>query len=158
VSAFFRPFKRRDRGCFLDHAALIRWVEIDRVAQRRLDDARGTLEGQIAGDGVSPPEPVFIDIRKCVVAFAAWTDLEIGRQSVRLYGQSNRVEPRDLTKVIAAARASIDTVTLPARNRRDFHDIPPSARDRLGFVWLDSVDDAVTETLTRECNAPSTPQ
>ena len=93
-----------------------------------------------------------------MVAFAAWTDLEIGRQSVRLYGQSNRVEPRDLTKVIAAARAGIDTVTPPARNRRNFHDIPPSARDRPGFVWLDSVDDAVTETLTRECDAPSTPQ
>ncbi len=80
----------------LDHAALIRWVEIDRDAQRRLDDARRKLAGQIAGDGGSPPEPVFIDIRKCVIAFSAWKDREIGRQSVRLYGLAGAIDDRDL--------------------------------------------------------------
>jgi ATP-dependent Lon protease len=49
-------------------------------------------------------------------------------------------------KIIAAARAGIDTVMLPARNRRDYDDIPPSARDRLKFVWLETVDDAVAAT------------
>jgi hypothetical protein len=67
----------------LDHAALIRWVEIDRDAQRRLDDARRKLVRQIADDAGSPSEPVFIDIRKCVAAFGAWKDREIGRQSVQ---------------------------------------------------------------------------
>ena len=51
-------------------------------------------------------------------------------------------------KVIAAARAGIETVMLPARNRRDFDDIPPSARDKLRFVWLETVDDAVRAVLT----------
>jgi ATP-dependent Lon protease len=50
-------------------------------------------------------------------------------------------------KVIAAARAGIDTVMLPARNRRDLEEIPPSARERLRFVWLETVDDALAETL-----------
>ena len=50
-------------------------------------------------------------------------------------------------KVIAAARAGIDTVMLPARNRRDYDDIPQSARDRLRFIWLDTVDDAVAATI-----------
>lgn len=50
-------------------------------------------------------------------------------------------------KVIAAARAGITTVLLPARNRRDFDDIPPSARDRLRFVWLETVEDAVAATI-----------
>ena len=50
-------------------------------------------------------------------------------------------------KVIAAARAGIDTVMLPARNRRDFDDIPSSVRDRLKFVWLETVDDAVAATI-----------
>ena len=50
-------------------------------------------------------------------------------------------------KVIAAARAGIETVMLPARNRRDFDDIPSSARDRLRFVWLETVDDALAETI-----------
>ncbi len=50
-------------------------------------------------------------------------------------------------KVIAAARAGIDTVLLPAHNRRDFDDIPPSARNRLTFVWLETIDDAVAATI-----------
>lgn len=50
-------------------------------------------------------------------------------------------------KVIAAARAGIDTVLLPARNRRDYEDIPPSARERLRFVWLETVDDAISATI-----------
>jgi hypothetical protein len=70
----------------LDHDALIRWVEIDRDALRRLDNARRKLAGEITDDRVSPSDPVFIDIRKCVAAFGVWRDREIGRQSVRLYG------------------------------------------------------------------------
>ncbi len=60
-------------------------------------------------------------------------------------------------KVIAAARAGIDTVMLPARNRRDLDDIPPSARQRLRFVWLDTVDDALAATIgsTEVTTAPS---
>jgi ATP-dependent Lon protease len=46
-------------------------------------------------------------------------------------------------KVLAAARAGIKRVLLPARNRRDFEDIPESAREQLEFVWLDTVDDAL---------------
>lgn len=36
---------------------------------------------------------------------------------------------------------------LPARNRRDWDDIPPSARDKLRFVWLETVGDALAATL-----------
>jgi hypothetical protein len=31
----------------------------------------------------------------------------------------------------------------PARNRRDFDEIPQGARDKLEFIWLERVDDAV---------------
>ena len=57
-------------------------------------------------------------------------------------------------KIIAAARAGIDTVMLPARNRRDFDDIPPSARDRLKFVWLETVDDAVAAAIGTGTSSP----
>jgi len=50
-------------------------------------------------------------------------------------------------KVIAAARAGITTVLLPSRNRRDYDDIPSSARERLTFVWIDTVDDAIAATI-----------
>jgi ATP-dependent Lon protease len=36
---------------------------------------------------------------------------------------------------------------LPARNRRDFDDIPQGARDRLEFIWLERVDDAIAAAL-----------
>jgi ATP-dependent Lon protease len=50
-------------------------------------------------------------------------------------------------KVVAAAAAGITRVMLPARNKRDFDDIPPSARDRLEFVWLETVEDALENGL-----------
>jgi ATP-dependent Lon protease len=46
-------------------------------------------------------------------------------------------------KVIAAARAGIKTVMLPARNRRDFEEIPEAVRNQLQFIWLEKVDDAL---------------
>ncbi|MEI6335614.1 MAG: endopeptidase La [Methylococcaceae bacterium] len=46
-------------------------------------------------------------------------------------------------KVIAAARAGIKTVLLPARNQRDFDDIPEAVRNQLQFVWLEKVDDVL---------------
>jgi ATP-dependent Lon protease len=36
---------------------------------------------------------------------------------------------------------------LPARNRRDYEDIPEDARNRLEFVWLERVDDAIAGAL-----------
>jgi ATP-dependent Lon protease len=50
-------------------------------------------------------------------------------------------------KVLAAMRAGITTVMLPARNRKDLQDVPESARERLKFVWLETVDAAVREAL-----------
>jgi ATP-dependent Lon protease len=50
-------------------------------------------------------------------------------------------------KVLAALRAGIRTVMLPARNRRDLEDIPADARDQLEFVWIERVDEAVAAAL-----------
>jgi ATP-dependent Lon protease len=50
-------------------------------------------------------------------------------------------------KVVAAAAAGLTRVMLPARNRRDFDEIPQGARQKLEFVWLDRVDDAVAQAL-----------
>jgi len=50
-------------------------------------------------------------------------------------------------KVVAAAAAGITRVLLPARNRRDFEDIPADVREQLEFVWLTEVDDAVAAAL-----------
>jgi ATP-dependent Lon protease len=50
-------------------------------------------------------------------------------------------------KTVAAARAGIKTVILPTRNRRDYEDIPESARAKLQFVWADRVEDVLAAAL-----------
>ena len=50
-------------------------------------------------------------------------------------------------KVVAAAAAGLKRVMLPARNKRDYDDIPKSARDKLEFIWLERVDEAIAAAL-----------
>jgi ATP-dependent Lon protease len=58
-------------------------------------------------------------------------------------------------KVVAAHSAGIKRVMLPARNRRDFDDIPEIARREMEFVWLERVEEAVAAALEpRETSAP----
>jgi ATP-dependent Lon protease len=50
-------------------------------------------------------------------------------------------------KVLAALRAGIKTVLLPARNRKELEEIPEDARNQLEFIWLETVDDAVRTAI-----------
>jgi ATP-dependent Lon protease len=50
-------------------------------------------------------------------------------------------------KIIAAHRAGLRHIMLPARNRKDFEDIPEEVRQQLTFTWLERVDDAVASAL-----------
>ena len=66
-------------------------------------------------------------------------------------------------KTIAAARAGIKRVILPARNRRDLEDIPQSTRDALQFVWVDGVSEALAvalggATVTEADSEPAGPE
>jgi len=55
---------------------------------------------------------------------------------------------------LAALQAGITTVLLPARNRKDLDEIPAEAQQRLTFVWLDTVDDAMRSAFV----APQQPR
>ncbi len=50
-------------------------------------------------------------------------------------------------KVLAAQRSGLALVLLPARNRKDLHEIPQATRAALQFAWLSDVDDAIHATL-----------
>ncbi len=52
-------------------------------------------------------------------------------------------------KVLAASRAGITTVLLPARNKKDIEDVPEAARKQVRFVWLERVDDALDAALAK---------
>src|SRR5258705_2608501 len=50
-------------------------------------------------------------------------------------------------KVLAAVRAGITTVLLPARNKKDLEDVPAAAREHVRFVWLERVEDALDAAI-----------
>ena len=50
-------------------------------------------------------------------------------------------------KVVAAARAGLTTVILPARNRRDYDEIPESARNALRFLWAERAEQVTEAAL-----------
>jgi ATP-dependent Lon protease len=56
-------------------------------------------------------------------------------------------------KVTAAVRAGITALLLPARNRRDFDDIPDEARRKARFVWCERIDDVLAEAIAHEAMA-----
>jgi ATP-dependent Lon protease len=58
-------------------------------------------------------------------------------------------------KVVAAHRAGIKRIMLPARNRKDFEDIPEEVRKQVEFVWLERVDEAVSSALESQSHADS---
>jgi ATP-dependent Lon protease len=50
-------------------------------------------------------------------------------------------------KTLAALRAGIKTVMIPKRNEKDLEDVPAEAREKLEFVFLDKVEEAVRVAL-----------
>jgi len=50
-------------------------------------------------------------------------------------------------KVVAAARAGLATVILPARNRKDYEEVPEAARNVLRFVWTERVEEVIEAAL-----------
>jgi ATP-dependent Lon protease len=56
-------------------------------------------------------------------------------------------------KATAAARAGIGTVILPARNRKDYEEIPEQARNALRFLWAERIDEVLDAAL-----APAAPE
>ena len=58
-------------------------------------------------------------------------------------------------KVVAAALSGLKRVMLPARNKRDYDDIPEEAREQLEFIWLERVEEAVEAALDPATQASS---
>jgi ATP-dependent Lon protease len=50
-------------------------------------------------------------------------------------------------KVLAAQRAGLRTVLMPARNEKDLREVPETTRSTLEFVFLETVDDAIQASL-----------
>jgi ATP-dependent Lon protease len=90
-----------------------------------------------------------------VAIFVALTSLLTGRPVRSDVAMTGEISLRGLVlpiggvkeKVLAALRAGISTVLLPARNRRDLEEIPVSAREKLNIVWVERADEAIAAAL-----------
>jgi ATP-dependent Lon protease len=90
-----------------------------------------------------------------VAMFMALVSLLTGRTASSDTAMTGEISLRGLVlpiggvkeKVLAAARAGITTVMLPARNQKDLEDVPEAARQQVRFVWLERVDDAIAAAL-----------
>ena len=151
------------------HGKLILTGQLGEVMKESAQAALSLLKTRAAGFGIKANAFAQSDLHVHVPAgatpkdgpsagvamFVSLTSLMIGRAVPPTTAMTGEISLRGLVlpvggireKVIAAARAGIDTVLLPARNRRDFDDIPPGARERLRFVWLETVDDAVAAAI-----------
>jgi len=91
-----------------------------------------------------------------VAMFVALVSMLTGRTARNDVAMTGEISLRGLVlpiggvkeKVLAATRAGITTVLLPARNQKDLEDVPEAARKAVRFVWLEKVDDAVVAALT----------
>jgi ATP-dependent Lon protease len=90
-----------------------------------------------------------------VAMFVALVSLLTGRTARSNTAMTGEISLRGLVlpiggvkeKVLAATRAGISTVLLPARNRKDLEDVPEAARNQVRVVWLEEVDDALVAAL-----------
>ncbi|MEX1073602.1 MAG: endopeptidase La, partial [Burkholderiales bacterium] len=90
-----------------------------------------------------------------VAMFVALTSLLQGRPVRPDVAMTGEISLRGLVlpiggvkeKTLAALRAGISTVMLPRRNEKDLEDVPTQAKEKLQFVFLDKVEDAVHAAL-----------
>jgi ATP-dependent Lon protease len=126
---------------------------IDPATLRRSDVHVHVPAGAIPKDGPSAGVAMFI----------ALTSLLSNRPVRNDIAMTGEISLRGLVlpvggikeKVLAALRSGITTVMLPARNKKDLQDVPESARSRLQFIWLETVDDAARHALVGEVATPA---
>lgn len=90
-----------------------------------------------------------------IAIFVALVSLLTGRTVRKNVGMTGEVSLRGLVlpiggvkeKILAAVRAGLTTVLLPARNKKDLDDVPEHVREAVEFVWMEHADEALTAVL-----------
>ncbi|MGB7542228.1 MAG: endopeptidase La [Burkholderiales bacterium] len=100
-----------------------------------------------------------------VAMFLALVSLLVGKPVRNDVAMTGEISLRGLVlpiggvkeKTLAALRAGIRTVMLPKRNEKDLEDVPAAAREKLEFVFLERVEDAVRCAIGIEAGDLPTP-
>jgi len=118
---------------------------IDPALMRRSDVHIHVPAGAIPKDGPSAGTAMYTALVSLLTGKTVGSDLAMtGEISLRgLVLPIGGVKE----KTVAAHRAGIRRVLLPARNRKDLEDVPQSVRDDLKFVFCEHVEDVVREAL-----------
>jgi len=58
-------------------------------------------------------------------------------------------------KVLAARRAKIDTIILPALNKRDLEDVNETIRNEMKFIFVDDIQSVFKAALLEEKKPPN---
>lgn len=90
-----------------------------------------------------------------VTLFVALVSLLTGRRVRKDIAMTGEISLRGLVlpvggikeKVLAAKRAGLRHVLLPAMNRKDLQELSPAAREALRFEFLETVEDALARAL-----------
>ena len=151
------------------HGRLILTGQLGEVMKESAQAALSLVEGRASGLGLDPGMFEKSDIHIHVPAgaipkdgpsagvamFTALVSLLTNRTVRSDTAMTGEISLRGLVlpvggikeKVVAAARASLSTVILPVRNRKDYEDIPESARNSLHFIWAERVEDVIQAAL-----------
>jgi ATP-dependent Lon protease len=148
---------------------LILTGQLGEVMRESVQAALSLIKGDLAALGIEPGSIEKSDIHVHVPAgatpkdgpsagvamYMALASLLTGRTVRNDTAMTGEISLRGLVlpvggikeKVVAAAAAGITRVMLPARNKRDYDEIPEEVRKALEFIWLDRVEDAVAQAL-----------
>ncbi|VCU71508.1 Lon protease 2 [Pigmentiphaga humi] len=148
---------------------LILTGQLGEVMRESVQAALTLLKGRAESLGIDPAQFERHDIHVHVPAgaipkdgpsagvamFVALASLMTGKPVPASLAMTGEISLRGLVlpvggikeKVLAALRAGIKTVMLPARNRKDIDDIPEASRKQLEFVLLEQIEDALRVAL-----------
>ncbi|HEY5807811.1 MAG TPA: endopeptidase La [Povalibacter sp.] len=120
-------------------------LSIDPALLRRSDVHIHVPAGAIPKDGPSAGTAMYTALVSLLTGKTVGSDLAMtGEISLRgLVLPIGGVKE----KTVAAHRAGIRRVLLPARNRKDLEDVPQSVRNDMKFVFCERVEDVIAEAL-----------
>ncbi len=104
-------------------------------------------------EGATPKDGPSAGVTMCTAIISTLTNTPV-RKDIAMTGEitlRGKVLPVGgiREKVLAAHRAGITKVLLPADNERDIEDIPSNIRKKLEFVLIKTVDDALEHALVK---------
>lgn len=104
-------------------------------------------------EGAVPKDGPSAGVTMCVAMISTLTGIPV-RKDVAMTGEvtlRGNVLPVGgiKEKVLAAHRAGVKKVLLPAENERDIDEIPENVREQMDFVLIKNVDEALKEALVK---------